>query len=209
MSGDVPQGTACCSDDVAELIERLQFDLGEGPCIDAYQQDRPVMEPDLVTPMVPRWLAFSGAAIDAGVRAVFGFPLRVGAVRLGALNLYRTVPGFMTDEHHASALVMAEIAAESMLGMQAEAARGRLAASIEAAGDFPYIVHQASGMVAAQLEINVAQALIRLRAFSFGNDRPLREVAAAVVDRRLRFVGLDGEVEESDTEESDTEEDTR
>src|SRR5438552_17004497 len=87
MSGDVPRGSVCTTDDVSALIEDLQYGLGEGPCVDAYNQDRPVLEPDLAHPDEARWLAFSGPALEAGARAVFGFPLRVSAVRLGALNL--------------------------------------------------------------------------------------------------------------------------
>src|SRR5882762_6051212 len=89
MSGDVPRGSVCTTNDVSALIEQLQYALGEGPCVDAHNQDRPVLEPDLAHPATPRWLAFSAPAVEAGVRAVFGFPLQVGAVRLGALNLYR------------------------------------------------------------------------------------------------------------------------
>ena len=62
--------------------------------------------------------------IDAGVRAVFGFPLRVGAVRLGALNLYRDQPGPLADEQHADALVLADVAAELILMLQAHAPPG-------------------------------------------------------------------------------------
>ena len=50
MSGDVPHGSLCTTDEVSALIERLQYDLGEGPCVDAYQLDRPVLEPDLAEP---------------------------------------------------------------------------------------------------------------------------------------------------------------
>ena len=86
MSGEIPRGSVCTTDSVSALIEQLQYDLGEGPCVDACQLDRPVSEPDLADPAVPRWLAFTGPAVAAGARAVFGFPLQVGAVRLGALN---------------------------------------------------------------------------------------------------------------------------
>lgn len=187
MSGDVPRGSLCTTDDVSAVIEQLQYELGEGPCVDAYNQDRPVAEPDLAHPAEPRWLAFAGPALDAGARAVFGFPLRVGAVRLGALNLYTARAGGLTDDQHADALAVAGVAAESVLLLQAEAPPGRLAAELELNADFQYAVHQAAGMVAAQLEVTVAQAQIRLRAYSFGNDRPLHEVAADVVARRLRF----------------------
>lgn len=191
MAGDVPQGSVCTTDAVSSLVEELQFGLGEGPCVDAYNQGWPVLEPDLASPETARWLAFSGPAVAAGVRAVFGFPLRVGAVRLGALNLYRDRSGPLTDDQHADALVMADVAAQSVLVMQAKAPEGQLAAELEAGGDFQYVVHQAAGMVAVQLGVSVGQALIRLRAYAFGNSRSITEVADDVVARRLRFDGAD------------------
>ena len=187
MSGDVPQGTVCTTDDVSALMEQLQYTLGEGPCVDAYNHDRPVLEPDLANPARPRWTAFAGPVIAAGVGAVFGFPLQVGAVRLGALNLYRAYPGPLSDEEHADALVMADVSAAAVLMMQANAPPGKLAEELETGSEFRYVVHQAAGMVAAQLEVTIAQAMIRLRGYSFGNDRPLTEVAQDVVTRRLRF----------------------
>ena len=193
MSGDVPRGSVCTTNKVSALIEQLQYALGEGPCVDAYHQDRPVLEPDLAEPRVARWLGFSGPAIEGGVRAVFGFPLQVGAIRLGALNLYCDRPGPLTDEQHADALVMADVAAQAILVLQSNAPPGKLAAELEAGADFQYVVHQASGMVAAQLDVTVGQALIRLRAYAFGNDRPLTEVAQDVVARKLRFDARSGE----------------
>lgn len=193
MWGDLPRGSVCTTDEVSALIEQLQYDLGEGPCVDAHQLERPVLEPDLADPADPRWLAFSGPALDAGVRAVFGFPLRVGAVRLGALNLYRDRPGPLDGEQHADALVMADVAAEAVLLLQAEAPPGEMAAELEAGGEFQYVVHQAAGMVSVQLGVTVGQALIRLRAYAFGNDRPLTQVARDVVSRTLRFDVASGE----------------
>lgn len=193
MSGDVPRGSLCSTDAVSGLIEQLQYDLGEGPCVDAYHQDRPVAEVDLADPAVPRWLAFTAPAVEAGARAVFGFPLQVGVVRLGALNIYRDRPGPLTDGQHADALEMADIAAQTVLMLQADAAPGSVSAELEAHADFQYVVHQAAGMVAAQLEVTVGQALIRLRAHAFGNGRALAAVARDVVERRLRFDADSGE----------------
>ncbi len=193
MSGDLPRGSICTTDDVSALIERLQFELGEGPCVDASQQDRPVLEPDLEEPATSRWLAFTGPALDAGVRAIFGFPMRVGAVRLGALNLYCDEPGSLSDDQYADALAVSDIAAQAVVAMQANAEPGRLAQELEASGDFQYVVHQASGMVSAQLDVGVGQALVRLRAYAFGNDRTLTGVAEDVVGRRLRFDDRNGE----------------
>jgi GAF domain-containing protein len=193
MSDDAPRGSVCTTNDVSALIEELQFELGEGPCVDAYQQDRPVLEPDLAAPINPRWVAFTGPAVDAGARAVFGFPLHIGAVRLGALNLYCDQPGRLTDEQHADALMMADVAADAILMLQSNAPPGKLAEELLAGANFHAVVHQASGMVAAQLEISVGQALIRLRAHAFGNDRPVAEVARDVVGRTLRFDAKSGE----------------
>lgn len=189
MSGDTPRGSVCTTDEVSALIEQLQYDLGEGPCVDAYTLDRPVLEPDLAEPATPRWLAFRRPALAAGARAVFGFPLQVGGVRLGALNLYRDRPGGLGVDQHADALVMADVAAQAVLLLQAKASPGELAAELEVNADFQLVVHQAAGMAAAQLGVTVGQALVRLRAHAFGNDRPLVAVARDVVARTLRFDG--------------------
>lgn len=187
MSGDIPRGSLCTTDDVSHLIEELQYTLGEGPCIDAYQQDQVVAEPDLAEPVTRRWLAFTPPALQAGVRAVFGFPLRVGAVRLGALNFYRDRPSPLSDDQHADALVIADVTARWVLDVQAGATSGSVADELEDGADFHFVVHNAAGMVSVQLGVSVAEALIRLRALAFGDDRPLADVAQDVVARRLRL----------------------
>ena len=113
--------------------------------------------------------------------------MRAGSVRLGAMNLYNDRPGRLTDEQHADALVMADIAAGSVLLLQAGATPGTLASELAAGADFRYTVHQAAGMVAAQLGVSVAHALVRLRAHAFGNGESLDSIAGQVLARTLRF----------------------
>ena len=187
MSGDIPRGSLCTSNEVSQLIEELQFTLGEGPCVDAYQQDRVVAEPDLADPVTPRWFGFTPPALAAGVQAVFGFPLRVGAVRLGALNLYRDWPGPLSGDQHADALVVADVAARWVLEAQAGAPVDAVAEALETGADFHFVVHNAAGMVSVQQGTSVTEALIRLRAYAFSNDRLLADVADDVVARRLRL----------------------
>ena len=187
MSGDVSRGSLCSSNAVSALLEDLQFTLGEGPCVDAYNENRPVLEPDLADPHTARWVAFTPPAVKAGVRAVFGFPIQVGVVRLGSLNLYRDRPGPLTHEQLADALVMADLAARTVIAMQSVAAPGVVAQDLEASADFRFVVHQASGMVSAQLGVSVGEALIRIRAHAFRNNRLLDDIANDVVARRLRF----------------------
>jgi GAF domain-containing protein len=186
MSDDLP-GSLCTTNAVSALIEELQFTLGEGPCMDAYNHSQVVLEPDLADPRTPRWLAFAPKALQVGVRAVFGFPLRIGAARLGALNLYQDRPGPLSDDQHADALVMADVVAHWVLDMQADAPQGLLAQEIEVGVEFYLSVHNAAGAVSVQLGVTVAEALIRMRAYAFTHDRPLLDVAQDVIARKLRF----------------------
>src|SRR4249919_2684141 len=187
MSGEIPRGSLCSSNEVSQLIEELQYTLGEGPCVDAYQQDKVVAEPDLADPVTRRWPAFTPPALQAGVRAIFGFPLRVGTVHLGALNLYRDLPGALTGDQHADALVVADVAARWVLEAQAGAPVDMVAEGLEAGADFHFAVHNAAGMVSVQEGISVSEALIRLRAFAFSSDRLLADVAQDVIARKLRM----------------------
>jgi AmiR/NasT family two-component response regulator len=108
-------------------------------------------------------------------------------VRLGALNLYRDRSGPLTDDQHADALVLADLAARWVLEAQAGAAPDAVAQELEAGADFHFVVHNAAGIVSVQQGISVTEALIRLRACAFSNDRLLADVAADVVARRLRL----------------------
>jgi GAF domain len=187
MSGEIPRGSLCTSNTVSHLIEELQYTLGEGPCVDAYQQDKVVTEPDLADPVTRRWPAFTPPTLQAGVRAIFGFPLRVGSVRLGALNLYRDRSGPLSGDQHADALVVADVAARWVLEAQAGAPLDTVAGELEAGADFHFAVHNAAGIVSVQLQVSVTEALIRLRAYAFTSDRLLTDVAEDVVAHRLRL----------------------
>ena len=183
---DKTSGPVCASDAISARVEELQYTLGEGPCADAHRLGAPVFEPDLAGG-ASRWPAFGEQALAAGVHAAFAFPLRIGAVRLGAMTLYGLEAGPLGDERLADALAMAEVVAHEILVAQSGASAGALADSLAAGGEYRAEIHQASGMVAMQLDVPVADALVRLRAHAFTTGRPLREVAADVVARRLRL----------------------
>lgn len=186
MSGLRPAGSLCSSNAVSQVIEELQVTLGEGPCVDAFERGEVVAEPDLAEAGGARWPAFSAGAIEAGARSVFGFPLKVGPVRTGAMNVYSERAAPLSENQHADALVLADVVARAVLTMQARSPEGALGANFEGA-DLRFVVHQASGMVSVQLQVDIDEALLRLRAYAFSNDRRLVEVAEDVVARRLRF----------------------
>lgn len=187
MSDGQHRGTLGVSNRVMTLVEDLQFTLGEGPCIDAYTSEHPVLEPDLVDPAVNRWPAFSGPAVQAGVRAVFGFPLRTGAANIGALDVYLDHPGDLRPDQLTDAAVMAGVISSTVLALQAEAAPGELPGQLDTTTLARAIVHQASGMLSAQLDIDVSDALVRIRAHAYTSNRPVNDVARDIVERRLRL----------------------
>lgn len=187
MTGDQPQAALCSTDAVSELIEEFQFTYGEGPCIDAHHHRRPVLEPDLAEPTTSRWPAFSRAAVQAGARAVFGFPIHVGPVQLGALNLYRTTAASLTTTQHDDATAVADSSAHTIVATQTNAPPGSLGVELAPGAALRFVVHQATGMVAAQLDVTVAEALVRLRAYAFAHDQLIVDVAEDVVARRTRL----------------------
>jgi len=188
VSADRSQWLLCASDLVSRALADLEHNVGEGPCVDASRLGRPVLEPDLANPTAAGgWPAYAPAGAEAGARAVFGFPVRVGAANLGALGLYSAGPGALSDEQHADALVMADVAARVVLELQAGAPPGTVASTMLVKPNFGSVVHQASGMVSVQLGVDVADALVALRAHSYRSGHGLDEVAHAVVARTLRF----------------------
>ena len=171
---------------IRSRLEELQFTLGEGPCLDAYRSGEPTLEPDLAHPRRSRWPAMSAAALESGAAAIFGFPLGIGDARIGALDLYRDRPGPLNRAQHADALEMADIAAHTVLAMQADDHAGGLVSQLQG-NTFRYLVHQAAGMLSVQLDVTVDDGLDRLRAYAFAHHRPIEHVASEIVAHVLRF----------------------
>ena len=126
-------------------------------------------------------------ALAAGVRGAFGFPMFVGSVCIGALNLYQERAGPLSEDQFADALAVAHVAGRMVLEWQSVAGEGSLARQLEHLPANRAVVHQASGMVSVQAAVTVEDALALLRAYAFAHNRPINEVAADVVGGSLRF----------------------
>jgi GAF domain-containing protein len=107
------------SNPAALRYEKLQSELGEGPCLAAFQTGQAVSVPDLT--VENRFLSFTPGALDAGLRAVFTFPLRHDDLQLGALDLYRDSAGPLTDDSMVAAQTLADVAAAYLINAQARA----------------------------------------------------------------------------------------
>jgi hypothetical protein len=187
MADEEVRGLTTASDPVAERIEELQFVLGEGPCIDALATRRPVLVPDLTDGPMGRWPGYTPAARDVGMRAVFAFPLQVGAGRLGVLDVFRARPGPLAADELRQALTFAEVAVTTLLDGQSAAGPGTAPDGLDRAMDSRAELFQAQGMVMIQLGIPISDALARIRAHAYAESRPLADVARDIVARRLHF----------------------
>jgi hypothetical protein len=177
------------TDMLGERLAELQVTVGEGPCVDARREGGPVLVSDLdARASQHRWPLFAPLAVEAGAGAVFARPMCVGAIRVGVLALHRVLAGQLGSATLKDSLAFAELALGLLLDEQA----GLPATAGDAAvtGGLPLHsmqVHQATGMICAQLEVGMQDAFARLRARAFADGRPLAELAADVVTRRLRF----------------------
>jgi hypothetical protein len=192
--GAGPQGAVVAwgQDKTSTALQDAQFTLGQGPGLEAIAAGAPVLVPDLAD-AASRWPGFVPAAEDLGVRAIFAFPLRIGAISVGVLIAHRAIPGSLADGRLADALALAD-AVTVLLLHRASPDSGFSEAGSSAPrpdgahqGTYRPEVHQATGMISVQLDVSLAEALVRLRAHAYGSDRPIAEVAADVVARRLRF----------------------
>ncbi len=186
MTASTSSQTLCATDATAELLEDLQFSLGEGACVEAAVTGRPVLVADMHhTAEVSRWPTFAAAVVEqSDVGALFAVPFQWGAINLGVLDLYRMAPGALSDAQLRDVMSAADMAALMFLGVRTDPGDGVwLDNSLHGRAE----IHQATGMVLAQLGVSAQDALARMRAYAFVEQRLLSDVARDVVSRRLRF----------------------
>lgn len=177
----------CHSDERSLALAELQFSLGEGPSLDAFATHQAIHEPDLERALPARWPSFTATALELGTRGVFALPLNAGQKCIGVLTLYHDVAGALTPEQQADGLVVADTVARSMLETQSRNDTDLLTDDLSDTASHRAEVHQASGMVAVQLGVVVADAEARLRAHAYAVNRSVVDVARDIVGRRLRL----------------------
>jgi hypothetical protein len=187
MTEPEPSDVGVVSDPTSQALEELQFTLGEGPCIDAFASREPVLDANLSAADEGRWPIYAPAALAHGARAIFAFPLQVGAARVGVLGMYADHPGGFTATTMSRALAFAEVATEAVLDGQAVAAQGTAAPGLDEAMDHRAELYQAQGMVMVQLSSSLADAMVIVRGHAYSHQRSLGAVAHDVVTGRLRL----------------------
>lgn len=180
-------GPLCVSNERMAALEDSQYTLGEGPCYDAFHAGRPVHAPRLDPIELMRWPSFVEVANEAGIGAAFAYPLAIKGARVGVLTLYQAAVGELSAAQNDDSIALSEVLTEMVLSLQDAAPVGELAAELEEAVTYRAEIHQAAGMVSIQLQMPVAEALVRIRAHAFSTSQSVGVVAADIVSRRLRL----------------------
>jgi hypothetical protein len=187
-------GTLGSSGAHARTYDELQFTLGEGPCLESVARRIPILVVDLADPGEVRWPAYGPAMLAHRIRGVYAIPLVVAGEYVGAMDLFRAQPGPLPGEDMAGAIAAAELAGIPLLDLldgdlQAAVADPNSNAWAELNALSRVEVSQATGMLVAQLGVDPAEALVRLRAHAYTTGRSATDVARDILERRLKIEG--------------------
>jgi GAF domain-containing protein len=164
----------------AAVLEELQAEHGEGPCVDAYDEKRSVWTDDLGRE--ERWPAFSPAAARRGLAAVLASPIPYSNEAVGVVAVFAGEAHPWTDAEQEAIVAFTDLAAMLILNAMAARDRGKLAVELQGALDSRVVIEQAKGVLVGRHGLTPRQAFERLRGLARDQRRPLAEVAAAVVD---------------------------
>ncbi len=170
------------TDPLSLRLEDLAVTSGIGPCFDAFTHRHPLLVPDLTLEQ-NRWPGFAAEALETGVAAIFTFPLQIGGVRVGVLELHRVATGSLTADQLSDALLLSDEATDTIL----DDLDGPRPMELPGVVDIQAEVHQATGFVAVDLGVGLNEALLRIRGHAFAHRLTLADVARQIIERRLRL----------------------
>jgi GAF domain-containing protein len=172
------------SSEAMRVLEVLELQADEGPCMDCYRTGLAVVNQDLARSR-DRWPRFSLEALDAGFRSVHALPMRLRGNVIGALNLFRTDLGAMDDDDLAAAQAFADVATIAILQHRASRHAQLLNEQLGNALNSRIVIEQAKGVLAERSSLDMEQAFTRLRAYARNNNLRLADVANAVISGAL------------------------
>ena len=172
------------SSERSDSLDLLQSQNDEGPCYECFLRGEPVSSESLEAD-ADRWPMFAPPAIARGFCSVQALPMRVRGDTVGALNLFRTAPGLISDRDLPLAQGMADIAAIALLQERAVRQSRDVVAQLQVALSSRVVNEQAKGVLAERAQIGVDTAFARLRGHARDRNRRLGDVAQEVIDGRL------------------------
>ncbi|WP_371528408.1 GAF and ANTAR domain-containing protein [Streptomyces sp. NBC_01283] len=172
---------ATATDERARRAEDAQLITGEGPCTDAYTRRAPVDAVDLHH-AADRWPVYTPLAREQGARSVLALPLTIGALAIGAMDLYRVEPTPFSPAHQERAGAYARILALLALEEHPHLLTSHSRPTQRGPQGYPPTVHMAAGVLAAKDGLTPEDALARLRAHAFSHNQPLLHTAEQVIN---------------------------
>jgi transcriptional regulator with GAF, ATPase, and Fis domain len=172
---------AAASTETVAALDRLQLQRWQGPCVDAYRSGRRVAVPDLRR-MTGRWPAFTPRALEVGVAAVWAFPMRLRADRIGALNAFQATAGELDEAAVQAGQALTDAATIAILQARVAQDATRLARQLQHALESRVVVEQAKGILAERLGVDPDAAFALLRRYGRVRGLNLTELAGQVVD---------------------------
>ncbi|MCU0114954.1 GAF and ANTAR domain-containing protein [Curtobacterium poinsettiae] len=182
-----PSETVSATDEVATRIDEIQLDLSEGPCWAALSTDAPVLETDLVERPNAAWPAFNEAVRSEPVGAVFAFPVAFGPFPLGAIDVYVPQAATIEEDTVRQAMTLASAVSRRVLRRALRSIADQDDALLDRSPSSRRVVHQATGVVLAQLDISPEDAYLLLQGHAFARRTTMRRVAEEILDGTVRF----------------------
>ena len=187
MVGDEQDVTryVASSNGPGRVLEVLESRFGEGPCTEAFVNDRAVWTKDVATD--ERWPQLAGAISDHPVHAVLGVPVRMGGVVVGTLDVYRDEPWEWADSEQSALLRYAEVVEATLSSAMAAHHAGELARQLQYALDYRVVIERGVGYLMALDGVDPVTAFNRLRRSARSTRSKVGQVAQELLDSgRLR-----------------------
>jgi GAF domain-containing protein len=178
------------SSESMRVLELLQIQADEGPCVDCFKSGTAIINHELVDPD-QRWPNFAPRAIALGFHSVHCLPMRLRGRTIGALNFFRKEKGLLDDEDVVLAQGLADVATIAILQHRTSLDAKTLNTQLSIALDSRIIIEQAKGKVAQATGTGMDDAFNRLRSHARNHNMGLTSVATMVVEGSLSGTDLD------------------
>jgi len=172
------------------VLELFQIQTNEGPCVDCYRDGLAITNHAL-SEADGSWPLFTPRALALGFRAVHSLPMRLRGRTIGALNLFRTHQGTLTDNDVIVAQGLADVATIAILQHRSSIDAGRLNVQLSNALKSRVIIEQAKGMILQSTGCDMDEAFNRLRAHARNHNQGLTDLARRFVDKSIDANNLD------------------
>ncbi|KAB2352370.1 GAF and ANTAR domain-containing protein [Actinomadura rudentiformis] len=179
---------------VPPILEELQYQRGEGPCVDSARHGRRVVIADVMNDR--RWGDFTTHVLAHGVRAMACYPLNPDGDAHGALNLYFNVPTEPSAEQAMVAELIADLVGTLLAAVEERARQARLTDQLRQALASRAVIDQAIGVIMARQHLSADAAFEILRQASQQRNRKVRDIAAGIVESAGGMPSQPGEFHE-------------